>query len=104
MSARYSYRGSVCVFSLLLKYLNQVLKNLTLEPTDKLSVLKFDKFIYFKTINSEQGETSPYSSNLDNAIIIMSTVWPFAYAQGVQSSLTLGQNIIIGKLKKLLIA
>ena len=24
MSARYSYRGSVCVFSLLLKYLNQV--------------------------------------------------------------------------------
>ena len=29
------------------------------------------------------------------AIIVRSIVWPFAYAQGVQSSLTLGRNIIV---------
>lgn len=48
--------------------------------------------------------TSPCSSNLDKAIIVMAIVWPFAYAQGVQSSLTLGRNIMISKLKKILIA
>ena len=63
------------------------------EPTAKGSVLKFDKFIYSKSINSEQGD-KPLFLGLDKAIIVRPIVWPFAYAQGVQSSLTLGRNII----------
>ena len=68
-----------------------------LEPTAKGSVLKFDKFIYSKSINSEQGD-KPLFLGLDKTIIVRPIVWPFAYAQGVQSSLTLGRNIIFYQL------
>ena len=64
------------------------------EPTAKGSVLKFDKVIYSKSINSEWG-TSPHSSEPDMAIIVRSIVLAFRFAQGVQSSLTLGRNIIV---------
>lgn len=74
--------------------MNDVYQNLTLEPTAKGSVLKFDKFIYAKSMNSEQ-EGKPLFLGLDKAIIVRSIVLPFAYAQGVQSSLTLGRNIIV---------
>ena len=52
----------------------------------------------FKSINSEQG-TSPCSSGHDVAIIVRSIVLAFRFAQGVQSSLTLGRNIMVKKLK-----
>ena len=47
------------------------------EPTAKGSVLKFDKFIYSKSINSEQGD-KPLFLGLDKTIIVRSIVWPFA--------------------------
>ena len=73
--------------------MNNVSKFINLEPTAKGSVLKSDKYDFFKSINSEQG-TSPCSSTSDKAIIARSIVWPFAYAQGVQSSLKLGRNLV----------
>ena len=64
--------GEVFNVTLLLKIIIKFTK-LNPEPTAKGSVLKFDKFIYAKSINSEQGD-KPLFLGLDNDIIVMSIV------------------------------
>ena len=60
---------------------------------DKPPFLETDNDDFFKSINSEQG-TSPCSSTSDKAIIARSIVLAFRSAQGVQSSLKLGRNLV----------
>ena len=72
--------------------INSSLSKLNLEPTAKGSVLKFDKIIYTKSINSEWGDKPPFLG-LDKDIIVRFYSMSFRFAQGVQSSLTLGRNI-----------